>query len=88
MPHSQLDRFVVRMEPLKSREHKRTIEEDHISPESERPPLSDEGRRIIDEVVQRIRDARANQRPVVVAFGAHAIKNGLGPVFLRLVERG
>ncbi len=25
---------------------------------------------------------------MVVAFGAHAIKNGLGPVFLRLVERG
>ena len=25
---------------------------------------------------------------MVVAFGAHAIKNGLGPVFLRLVEHG
>ncbi|MBP88468.1 MAG: hypothetical protein CMJ64_17430 [Planctomycetaceae bacterium] len=88
MPHPQLDRFAVRMEPLRARESKRTIEVDHVSPDAEPPRLTDEGQRIVEDVVQRIYDARANSRPVVVAFGAHAIKNGLGPVFLRLIERG
>lgn len=88
MPHPQLDRFAVCMEPLRARENKKTIEVDHVSPDAQPARLPDEGRRVVDEVVQRIRDARANSRPVVVAFGAHAIKNGLGPVFLRLIERG
>lgn len=88
MPHPQLDRFAVRMEPLRARDNKKTIEVDHVSPDADPPQLTDEGRRIVDEVVQRIRDARSASRPVVVAFGAHAIKNGLGPVFLRLIERG
>jgi hypothetical protein len=88
MPHPQLDRFAVRMEPLRARENKKTIEDDHVSPDASPARLTDEGHRIVDEAVQRIRDARANSRPVVVAFGAHAIKNGLGPVFLRLIERG
>jgi hypothetical protein len=88
VPHPQLDRFAVRMEPLKTRENKKSIDDDHVSPDSTPSCLTDDGHRILEEAVQRIRDARANSRPVVVAFGAHAIKNGLGPVFLRLIERG
>ncbi len=88
MPYPQLDRFAVRMEPLRARENKKSIDVDHVSPDSQPAPLSDEGQRILEETVGRIREARANSRPVVVTFGAHSIKNGLGPVFLRLIERG
>jgi hypothetical protein len=88
MPLPQLDRFSVRMQPLKVRENKKTIDVDHVSPESLPGRLSGDGQQTIEEAVERIRAARANGRPVVVAFGAHAIKNGLGPVFLRLIERG
>jgi len=88
MPYPQLDRFAVRMQPLRARENKKTIDVDHVSPDAPPPKLSVDGRQIIEEVVGRIREARASSRPVVVAFGAHAIKNGLGPVFLRLIERG
>lgn len=88
MPYPQLDRFQVRMEPLRTRENKKRIEHDHVSPDAACPELSESAGRLVADTVRRIRAARSNDRPVVAAFGAHAIKNGLGPVFLRLVERG
>ena len=88
MPYPQLDRFAVRMEPLRIRENKKTIESDHVSPDTPAPALTDGGARMVEQVVERIREARTNSRPVVIAFGAHAIKNGLGRVFLRLIESG
>ncbi len=30
MPYPQLDRFAVRMQPLRSRENKKTIDIDHV----------------------------------------------------------
>jgi hypothetical protein len=88
MPHPQFDRFSVRMEPLAARENKKEIEKDHVPPD--RPPgaLTASARETIAEAAERIRKARKEQRPVMLAFGAHAIKNGLGPVFARLVEGG
>jgi len=88
MPHRQLDRSSVRMEPLRARTHKKTIATDHVAPETPPPPVPDASRHILEETVERIRAARRADKPVVLAFGAHAIKNGLGPVLLRLVERG
>jgi len=88
MLYPQLDRFALRMESLRARENRKTIEVDHVSPEAVPAPLTDESQCVVDETVQRIRQARTNNRPVVVAFGAHAIKNGLGSVFLRMIERG
>ena len=88
MTHPQFDRFAVRMEPLRARENKKTIEADHVSPDSPTPELSDAAAALVEEVVKRIRQARASSRPVVVAFGAHSIKNGLGPIFQRLIQEG
>ena len=88
MSHPQLNRSLIRMEPLQARTHKKTIATDHVSPETTPPPLTDEGCHVLEETVARIRTARRAKKPVVLAFGAHAIKNGLGPVLLRLVERG
>jgi hypothetical protein len=76
------------MEPLRVRENKKSIDADHVSPDATPASLSEEGHQILEEAAKRIRAARANSRPVVVAFGAHSIKNGLGPVLLRLIERG
>lgn len=88
MPHPQLDRFQVRMDSLTTRTNKKQIEHDHVSPDDPCPELSDSAQRLIADTVRRIQNARAAGRPVVAAFGAHAIKNGLGPVFLRLIEQG
>jgi len=88
MPYPQFDRFAVRMEPLASRASKKEIERSHVPPD--RPPgeLSAAVRETIAETADRIRRARTHGRPVMLAFGAHTIKNGLGPVLARLMEGG
>jgi len=40
------------------------------------------------EIAERIVDARRAKRSVVLAFGAHAVRNGLGPMLLELARRG
>ncbi len=86
MPYQQFDRFKVKMEPLSARENKKDIERDHVSPSAQPRPMTDEAMKIIAEVAARVRTARLAGRPVMVTFGAHAIKNGLGPVFLQLLR--
>ena len=88
MPFPQFDRFAVRMEPLAARENKKSIERDHVAPAAEPRELGEAVRALIDESVARVQSARRADRPVMIAFGAHAIKNGLAPVFLQLIERG
>lgn len=87
MPYKQFDRFRVSMEPLSARDNKKRIEEDHVPVDAQPVRLSSETAETMTELCQRVRRARANQRPVLMAFGAHAIKNGLGPVFQALLER-
>jgi len=39
-------------------------------------------------IVQKIADARMNDKPVLLMMGAHVIKTGLGPVIIDLMENG
>ena len=86
MPYEQFDRFAVKMEPLSSRTNKKFIETDHVAPDTPPQPLTEEGEQLVNELTDRIRAARQADRPVMITFGAHAIKNGLAPVFLELVK--
>ncbi len=88
MPYPRLDRFQIRMEPLAARENRKFIEQDHVAPTSVPRRLSAAAQLVMDELAQRIQAARDKKRPVIVAFGAHAIKNGLGPVLLQLLQGG
>lgn len=88
MPLSQFDRSAVRMEPLANRVNKKSIERDHVPADAVPAPLPDDALALIEELARRIRGARAADRSVMVTFGAHAIKNGLGPVFLQLLRDG
>jgi len=74
------------MEPLAVRTNKKHIETDHVPLETEPPALIGAAADLVSELSERVRDARHNSRPVMVTFGAHSIKNGLGPVLLRLIE--
>lgn len=46
------------------------------------------GARHLKDVVEKILDARRNNRPVMLGMGAHAIKVGMNPVIIDLMERG
>jgi hypothetical protein len=76
------------MKPLSERKNKVQIERDHIPLTAQPQHLSDMGQKLIHETAERIRTARENGKPVVIAFGAHTIKNGLAPVLNHLMQTG
>jgi hypothetical protein len=64
------------------------IEKDNI-PVTRKPlNLTDENYLLIEKTAERIKSARKNGRAVILAFGAHVIKNGLAPVLTALMEEG
>ncbi|MFV2070948.1 MAG: hypothetical protein ACC645_28610 [Pirellulales bacterium] len=88
MPYPQFDRTAVKMKSLTARDNKVEIERDHVPVDQAPSPLSATARGILAETVDRIVSAREQQRPVMVTFGAHTIKNGLALVLIRLAEDG
>ncbi len=88
MPYEMFDRSRLRILPLSARANKTRIEAAAITPAHPPRPLEPAARTVMDEIVARVRSARAAGRPVMLAFGAHTIKNGLAPVLIRLMEGG
>ena len=84
----QLDRRALVIKPLAARRNKVTFPSDAVSPDAEPRPFGAPEQKILLETAERIRAARAAGKPVMCAFGAHTIKNGLGPVLIRLMEKG
>ena len=78
----------LRLYPLAERPNKVDIERDCVAPDSPLPVLADCAASVLDETVARIRSANSAGRPVMLAFGAHTIKNGLGPILRELIEGG
>ncbi|MCX7032065.1 MAG: hypothetical protein NTU62_18365 [Spirochaetes bacterium] len=83
-----LDRRALRFRPLAERKNKVSFPRDAVSPDAEPRPLPPAGEALLDETAGRIRAARAAGRPVMLTMGAHAIKNGLGPVLISLIGDG
>jgi hypothetical protein len=84
----RLDRRALRFRPLAERKNKVSFPRDAVDPDAEPRPLSAAGEALLDETAARIRAARGAGRSVMLATGAHAIKNGLGPVLIALVRDG
>ena len=86
MAHPRLDRSKLRVRKLGNRPNKVDIERDAVDPDEPPEPLNPAAEAVVEETAQRIRAARKANRPVILAFGAHTIKNGLGPVLIRLMQ--
>lgn len=78
------DRNALIVKPLSERQNKLDIQRDSVDPDTFHPAPTAEIRRAADD----IRAARARQAPVMLTFGAHAIKNGLSRVMIRLMQGG
>ncbi len=88
MPYPQLDRHALGIKPLGSRQNKLCVATNFVSADHPVGALPADKLAVIAEVADRIKAARLAGRPVILAFGAHTIKNGLAPVLIRLMERG
>jgi len=79
MPYPKLDRDQLAIKRLSDRKNKVYIENDHV-PVTQKPAhLSELGQKLIEKTAGRIRQARRQQRSVMLTFGAHTIKNGMAP---------
>ena len=47
--------------------------------------ISAEGKRLISETATRIKEAKERKSSVILAFGAHTIKNGLALILTELI---
>ncbi|MFO7820821.1 MAG: hypothetical protein R6V56_01995 [Lentisphaeria bacterium] len=88
MPYPQLDRSRLNIRPLAERENRVEVEKHFVSPQAEPEGLSTAAKETVLEAVARIKKARDLGAPVVLAFGAHTIKNGLAPVIQALMRGG
>jgi len=88
MLHPQFDRSRLQIRRLSARMNKVVIERDAVSPDAVPGPISLVATEALIECAAKIRAARGSDRPVILAFGAHTIKNGLAPVLIRLMEQG
>jgi hypothetical protein len=82
------DRAALEIRPIAQRANRVHLPEDLVDPDALPPPSDADTTGFIRETADRMRAARAAGRPVVLAFGAHAIKNGLGPVLIALMREG
>lgn len=83
-----LDRTKLALHPLSERTNRVRITDAAAvanEPPHTRDPKLDEATAM---VADDIRQAHARGAPVVVAFGAHTIKNGMGPLLAELMEAG
>ncbi len=88
MSLSGFDRSRLFVRKLSERKNKVSIERDHV-PVSQKPDqFSEKGRNLILRSSEKIKAAREKQRPVILAFGAHTIKNGMSPTLIALIKEG
>lgn len=83
-----LNRDKLKIKSLKDRYSKVNIERDHLAVDSKVRKFRGDDAKLLKETADRIRKARKNKKPVMLTFGAHSIKNGLGPVLIKFIEDG
>jgi len=88
MPHPKFDRTKLSIKKLAERYNKLSVETDQI-PVSQKPSnLTDKDKELIRNTADHIRSARQKQKSVILAFGAHTIKNGMAPTLIALINEG
>jgi hypothetical protein len=93
--YKPIDLGKIKTYSAQRRKHKSSVESMAALPEvgAQASELIDSfpnylGAAALKNVVQAIVDAVENDRPVVVAFGAHLLKVGCGPILIDLIRRG
>ncbi|TFH00231.1 MAG: hypothetical protein E4H13_07985 [Calditrichales bacterium] len=88
MPYKQFDRDKLHIKPLSERMNKVRIAQDYVPVDQKPGNDSAHFHKIVSDTVERILRAREKDRPRMLTFGAHTIKNGLGPLIIKLMEEG
>jgi hypothetical protein len=88
MPYPKFDRSRLAVKKLNERKNKIYIEKSHIPVNQQYAPFSEQADILIKKTADRIKQARIKKRSVILAFGAHTIKNGMSPTLISLMQDG
>ncbi len=88
MAYREFDRERIKFYPLSERKNKVIIKRDMVTPDMEPRSLSERTMNVIKQIANDINTAKQSGKSVVMAFGAHTIKNGLGPLLSEFITRG
>lgn len=88
MAHRELDRTRLLVKKLSGRNNKVYIGNDHIPVIQKPGNISASAELLIRQTAENIKLAREKKRPVMLAFGAHTIKNGMAPTLIALMKEG
>jgi len=88
MAHPEFDRSRLSLKGLGERKNQISIKKKKVPLDFRPENLKDQDRELIRRTAVRIADARKEKRSVIIAFGAHTIKNGLGPVLIEIMRKG
>lgn len=80
-----LDRKKIKAFPLDSRDHALVMKDIKICPKSEPAPCGEFEEKQIKLLSDAFKGAMEKNKARMVTYGAHSIKNGLGPVFCKLL---
>jgi len=87
-PHRPLDLDQVRVFPLAGRRSEARVEDILIEPSSQPPALEPRASDLVHGCAQRVREALAGGRTVMLIYGAHLIKNGAHLLLCQMLDRG
>ncbi|MBI1387147.1 MAG: hypothetical protein GC154_01695 [bacterium] len=87
MPYPQFDPNRIHVLPLEQRKHLTRLDDILIDPDSPPPPAG-EWREAIGGLAAHVIAARERGASIMLAYGAHLIRNGMGPTLIRMMEAG
>jgi hypothetical protein len=87
-PPTPLDLAQVKVFPLAERRSQSQVEDILVEPTAAPPAVEPRVADIIADCARRIREALANQRTVMLIYGAHLIKNGAQLFICQMMDRG
>ena len=88
MVRIRFDRNRLAIEKLDRRKSRIHVDKEGITVLDRASNLKEPDKNLIRETARRIISARERQKSVILAFGAHTIKNGLAPLLIALIKEG
>lgn len=88
MRFEKFDRSLIEQKPLSERKNKVCIRDIYVKPDDLEPEIPEDQKEKIIKIAGYILDARSSGRNVMLSFGAHSIKNGLGPLMVEYLKKG
>lgn len=87
MSHPKFDRSKLFIRKLSERKNTLSVKKNMVVT-FQAEHLTESANELISQTAGRIIEARKKGKPVIMAFGAHVIKNGLAPVIIELIRKG